>query len=53
VPKGYCSDNGVMIALLGRLMHSAGIRQTVADTVVKQRFRTDSVEVKWQPSVDI
>jgi universal protein Kae1 len=47
VPAGYCSDNGVMIALLGRLMYASGIRQEIADTGVRQRFRTDAVEVKW------
>jgi len=47
VPKGYCSDNGVMIALLGSLMYKAGIRQSLEDTVVRQRFRTDEVEVVW------
>jgi len=47
VPKGFCSDNGVMIAILGSLMHEAGIRQEIADTGVRQRFRTDAVEVKW------
>jgi universal protein Kae1 len=47
VPSGYCSDNGVMIALLGRLMYAAGIRQEIKDTGVQQRFRTDAVEVKW------
>jgi len=47
VPNGYCSDNGAMIAILGSLMHEAGIRQGMEDTVVKQRFRTDAVEVIW------
>jgi universal protein Kae1 len=47
VPKKYCSDNGVMIALLGLSMHESGIRQGIGDTEVKQRFRTDEVEIKW------
>ncbi|MBN2014932.1 MAG: bifunctional N(6)-L-threonylcarbamoyladenine synthase/serine/threonine protein kinase [Candidatus Altiarchaeota archaeon] len=47
VPKGYCSDNGVMIALLGLLMYDAGIRQGLEESYVRQRFRTDEVEVKW------
>jgi len=47
VPKGYCSDNGVMIALLGLLMHRAGIRQELKDTGVRQKFRTDTVEIIW------
>ncbi|ODS35734.1 MAG: UGMP family protein [Candidatus Altiarchaeales archaeon WOR_SM1_86-2] len=47
VPVGFCSDNGVMIAYLGLLMHNAGIRQKLEDTVARQRFRTDAVEVLW------
>jgi len=47
VPKNYCNDNGVMIALLGLLMHESGIRQDINETEVKQRFRTDEVEIKW------
>ena len=47
VPKGYCGDNGVMIAVLGLLMHKAGIKQKLEETVVKQKFRTDEVEVLW------
>ncbi len=47
VPKGYCGDNGVMIALLGQLMHKAGIRQGLDETVVNPKFRTDEVEVAW------
>ncbi len=47
VPRGYCSDNGVMIALLGLLMHNSGIRSDISQTYVKQRFRTDTVEIKW------
>lgn len=47
VPKGYCSDNGVMIAVLGGLMYGAGIRQDIEDTIVRQKYRTDAVEVAW------
>jgi N6-L-threonylcarbamoyladenine synthase len=47
VPDKYCSDNGVMIALLGLLMYESGVRQEIEDTVVRQRFRTDSVEITW------
>ena len=49
VPEGYCSDNAVMIAVLGALMHGAGVRQEIEDTVVRQKFRTDAVEVSWDP----
>ncbi len=46
-PNKYCSDNGVMIALLGLLMYESGVRQKIEDTVIKQRFRTDNVEILW------
>jgi N6-L-threonylcarbamoyladenine synthase len=46
--KGLCIDNGVMIAWLGILMHQAGVEMEIEDTVVKQRFRTDEVEVFWR-----
>ena len=47
VPEKYCGDNGVMIALLGLLMHRAGIKMSMDDTKVRQRYRTDDVEVLW------
>ncbi len=43
----YCVDNGAMIALTGLLMYKSGIRMKIEDTEVKQRFRTDDVEVRW------
>ncbi len=49
VPPGdLCIDNGAMIAWTGLLMHRAGIRMALADTVVDQRFRTDEVDVRWR-----
>jgi len=48
VPDNYCSDNGVMIALTGLKMFKAGIRQKFEETKVKQRFRTDRVEILWE-----
>ncbi len=47
-PKKLCIDNGAMIAWLGLVMHNAGVRMTLKDTEVKQRFRTDDVEVTWR-----
>ncbi len=47
VPENYCSDNGIMIALTGLRMFNAGIRQKFEETKVKQRFRTDKVEILW------
>ena len=46
--KELCIDNGVMIAWLGLLMHNAGIKMEIQDTVVRQRFRTDDVNVTWR-----
>jgi N6-L-threonylcarbamoyladenine synthase/protein kinase Bud32 len=43
----YCGDNGAMIAWLGLLMHQNGIKQTIDDTHVIQRYRTDEVDVPW------
>ncbi len=49
VPPGdLCIDNGAMIAWTGLLMHEAGVRMGIEDTVVDQRFRTDEVEVTWR-----
>lgn len=46
-PKNYCSDNGVMIAILGLLMYNSGIRHCIEDTIIKQKFRSDDVEILW------
>lgn len=47
VPKGFCSDNGAMIAMLASLEHEAGIRMKLEETTVKPKQRTDDVEVVW------
>ncbi|KAG9391723.1 Kae1/YgjD family [Carpediemonas membranifera] len=44
----YCIDNGAMIGYLGKVMAEAGIRHTLDDTTVTQRFRTDSVDAVWR-----
>jgi len=46
-PYDLCRDNGAMIAYTGLRMFKAGIRFSLDETVVKQRFRTDEVEVAW------
>ncbi|MCU0861070.1 MAG: bifunctional N(6)-L-threonylcarbamoyladenine synthase/serine/threonine protein kinase [Methanomassiliicoccales archaeon] len=46
--RTLCVDNGAMIAWTGLVMHRAGVRMRVEDTVVNQRFRTDEVEVTWR-----
>lgn len=49
VPPGdLCIDNGAMIAWTGLLMHRAGMRMSLEDTVVDQRFRTDEVDALWR-----
>ncbi len=46
--RRLCVDNGAMIAWLGNLMYSSGVRMTIEDTTVEQRFRTDEVNVTWR-----
>lgn len=46
--RRLCVDNGAMIAWLGDLMHTSGVRMTIADTEIEQRFRTDEVLVTWR-----
>jgi N6-L-threonylcarbamoyladenine synthase/protein kinase Bud32 len=46
--KSVLGDNGAKIAWLGLLMYTSGVRHTLDETTVKQRFRTDEVEVKWR-----
>ncbi|MBA3046015.1 MAG: bifunctional N(6)-L-threonylcarbamoyladenine synthase/serine/threonine protein kinase [Candidatus Thermoplasmatota archaeon] len=46
-PPSLCSDNGAMIAWTGLIMHRAGIRMSLEETGINQRFRTDDVQVTW------
>jgi N6-L-threonylcarbamoyladenine synthase/N6-L-threonylcarbamoyladenine synthase/protein kinase Bud32 len=46
--KGLCIDNGVMIAWLGLIMDNADVKMKIEETGVRQRFRTDEVEVTWR-----
>ena len=46
-PYDLCRDNGAMIAYTGLRMYQAGIKFKIEDTIVKQKFRTDEVEVIW------
>ena len=49
VPPGdLCIDNGAMIAWTGLLMYASGRRQSIEDTIIDQRFRTDDVVVTWR-----
>jgi N6-L-threonylcarbamoyladenine synthase/N6-L-threonylcarbamoyladenine synthase/protein kinase Bud32 len=47
-PQRLCIDNGAMIAWTGIIMHEADVRMDISETQVKQRFRTDEVDVKWR-----
>lgn len=47
-PQKLCIDNGAMIAWMGLIMYEGGVRMDMKDTVVKQKFRTDEVDVKWR-----
>jgi len=47
-PKDICIDNGAMIAWLGLLMYESGVRMSIMDTEINQRFRTDMVQVTWR-----
>jgi tRNA A37 threonylcarbamoyltransferase TsaD len=37
-----------MIAWLGFLMYTSGVRMSLDDSLINQRFRTDMVEVTWR-----
>ena len=46
--RRFCVDNGAMIAVLGAMMLGAGVTTPVGGSAVRQRFRTDEVEVSWR-----
>jgi N6-L-threonylcarbamoyladenine synthase/protein kinase Bud32 len=46
--KDVLGDNGAMIAWAGILRYNSGERQGIEDTAVRQKFRTDEVDVKWR-----
>ena len=46
--QDLCIDNGAMIAWLGFLMYVSGIRMSVEESIINQRFRTDMVDVSWR-----
>ncbi len=47
-PKSLCGDQGAMIAWNGILAHRSGFRQKVGETDVRQRWRTDEVDITWR-----
>ncbi len=46
-PPSLCRDNGAMIAYQGLLEYTNGRRMKIEETVIKQKWRTDEVEVNW------
>lgn len=48
LPPPTAIDNGAMIAWLGILMHEHGHEQSVSDTLVRQHFRPEEVDVTWR-----
>jgi len=46
-PFDLCRDNGAMIAYHGLIEYKSGKRMKLEDTVVKQKWRTDEVDVTW------
>jgi N6-L-threonylcarbamoyladenine synthase len=46
--KDLCVDNGAMIAWLGFVMYASGLRMSIEESIINQRFRTDMVEVSWR-----
>ena len=52
-PLEYCGDNGAMIAWMGQLMYQHKMIQNIKDTTVKQRYRTDEVNVPWMKTLRV
>ncbi|MBU5557733.1 MAG: bifunctional N(6)-L-threonylcarbamoyladenine synthase/serine/threonine protein kinase [Candidatus Aenigmatarchaeota archaeon] len=48
VPAEFAGDNGAMIAWTGLLAYKAGQRQTIANTQIRPKWRTDEVDVAWK-----
>ncbi|HNV93674.1 MAG: bifunctional N(6)-L-threonylcarbamoyladenine synthase/serine/threonine protein kinase [Candidatus Methanofastidiosum sp.] len=46
-PPALCRDNGAMIAYQGLLEYTNGKKMNIEDTIIKQKWRTDEVEVNW------
>jgi len=46
-PLDLAGDNGAMIAWLGILEYKAGKKQSISETEINSKWRTDQVEVSW------
>ncbi len=44
----FCRDCGANIAWTGLLAYTHGVRQSLGDTEVRQRWRTDEVDIPWR-----
>jgi len=44
----FCVDNAAMIAWTGYLMYDSGISISIKESNIRQKFRTDEVEVAWR-----
>ncbi|HID60950.1 MAG TPA: bifunctional N(6)-L-threonylcarbamoyladenine synthase/serine/threonine protein kinase [Hadesarchaea archaeon] len=47
-PIELCKDQGAMIAWTGLLMYKRGVRHKLDQTQVRQRYRTDEVDIVWR-----
>lgn len=47
-PQEFCVDNGAMIAWTGILAFKHGQITSIEDSAVRQRWRTDEVEIPWR-----
>lgn len=47
-PMEFCADNGAMIAWMGILARESGVKQEIEDTRIRQRWRTDEIEIPWR-----
>ena len=43
----YSGDNGTMIAWNGLLAHGSGQKTSLVNSKVKQKWKTDEVDVLW------
>jgi N6-L-threonylcarbamoyladenine synthase/N6-L-threonylcarbamoyladenine synthase/protein kinase Bud32 len=48
-PGSLCVDNGAMIAWTGIVMNQSGLTTKLEESGVRQRFRTDEVDLPWMP----
>ncbi|MEM0359195.1 MAG: bifunctional N(6)-L-threonylcarbamoyladenine synthase/serine/threonine protein kinase [Candidatus Hadarchaeales archaeon] len=47
-PPEFCADNGAMIGWTGLLAYRHGVKQRVEEAVIRQRWRTDEVDIPWR-----